>query len=379
MKKSKQTLISTVLFLSLGLFACKKPLTQPTDTSSTDTSISTMDTTSEADSTTESTSEVANEAVYEIDDFFPNTDNKLYEYTGHGVEYAGFDEYTDYSSENRKQYRRPNEGTTVAEVVELQENQIVSLFHEGEIYYREDLLDKSDEVKEILLQGPFEVGHSWEIPDGRTKEITGLEVAVTTPYGEFDTLEVTTDFDNGLAHEKNYYAPDIGLVKSVYTDKGTEGEEDFEVLTELKSIEEKPYEHQISFYYPDFENDEIVVTQKTVPMKTNEETKKTIEKAYKEVPKGLTSVLSPRALMNSLYLNEDGRVYADFTFALIDEMNAGAYLEAQIIQSLVNTLGNYYGTKEVYLTVDGNPYQSGHIALQRGEFFKVKTEGSVEQ
>lgn len=379
MKRSKQTIISAVLFLSLSLVACKKPTTEPTDTSSMESSVSTMDTSSETDTTTESTSEEANEVVYEIGDFFPDTDNKLYEYTGHGVEYAGFDEYTDYSSENRKQYRRPNEGTTVAEVVELQGNQIVSLFHEGEIYYREDLLDKSDEVQEIILQGPFEVGHSWEIPDGRTKEITGVGVSVTTPYGELKTVEVTTDFENGLANEKNYYAPDIGLVKSIYTDKGTEGEDDFEVLTELKSIEEKPYEHQISFYYPDFEKDDMVVTQKPVPMKTNEETKKAIEKAYKEVPEGLTSVLSPRALMNSLYLNDDGRVYADFTFALIDEMNAGAYLEAQIIQSLVNTLGTYYGVKEVYLTVDGNPYQSGHIALQRGEFFKVKTEGSVEQ
>ena len=45
-------------------------------------------------------------------------------------------------------------------------------------------------------------------------------------------------------------------------------------------------------------------------------------------------------------------------------MNAGAGGENLILQSIVNTFGNYYGEK-VYLTVDNKPYESGHIVLEK--------------
>ena len=51
----------------------------------------------------------------------------------------------------------------------------------------------------------------------------------------------------------------------------------------------------------------------------------------------------------------------------ITEMNAGASFENLILQSLTNTLGNYYGVQEVYLTIDGGPYESGHIKIEEGE------------
>lgn len=375
MKSSKRTIVQAILLVSLGLVACSTPNTDSTDTANVDSSVST----SEVSSDTSASSTGEEESAYKIEDFFPNTDNLLYEYEGSGMEYAGFKEYTDYSSNTRKQYRRPNDGTTVAEVIELQDDQIAVLFHEGEVYYRENMLKKSDTVQEILLQAPFEIGHSWDLPEGRTKTITGLDVPVVTPYGEFTALEVTTEFDNNLATETMYYAPDIGLVKSVYQDKETEESEAMEIVTELKEIKEQPYVHQIRFFYPDFENERIVATNKEVSMNTNDETKKVLAKAYKDVPGDLVSVLSPSTVLNSFYLNKDGRVYADFTRQLIDEMNAGAFLETQILQSLVNTLGTYFGVEEVSLTVEGRPYQSGHVALERGEFFKVRLDDVVEE
>jgi hypothetical protein len=59
-------------------------------------------------------------------------------------------------------------------------------------------------------------------------------------------------------------------------------------------------------------------------------------------------------------------------------MNAGAGYESMILQSIVNTLGGYYGVDQVYLTVEGEPYSSGHIAMKKGEFFKVNLNNSVE-
>ena len=46
-------------------------------------------------------------------------------------------------------------------------------------------------------------------------------------------------------------------------------------------------------------------------------------------------------------------------------MNAGSGGENLILQSIVNTFGNYYGVEKVCLTVDNKPYESGHIVLEK--------------
>lgn len=362
--------IKMIVCVALGLAGCGLQ-TEEQDESSV--SSSSLLSSTEESSEEESSSQNSVESVYTIEDFFPNTDNLLYEYTGEGMEYAGFSEHTVYSADNRKQYYRPNEGTTVAEVLALQEDKLVVLYHEGEKYFRENLLDKSNEPIEILLQGPFEVGTTWDIPEGRTKTITGLEVPVTTELAEYETLEVTTEWDNGLAVVVDYYAPEVGLVKSVYT-----GDEGIEVVTEINSITETPFEQKIRFYYPNAESEQVEYVDKTVQMKTNDSTKDALGSIYKETPEGLTPVLTENVEINTLYLNDDGRVYVDFSQELIEEMNAGALAETLIVESIVNTIGNYYGTTEVYLTVAGEPYQTGHIEQQEGDFFPVDVEGIPE-
>lgn len=360
-----------ILLVALGLTACGTQSEEPIESSASESSQ--VSSSEESSSEVESSSQEPVESVYTIDDFFPNTDNLYYEYTGEGNEYAGFWEHTVYSNENRKQYSRNNGGTEVAEVVALQDDQLVILYHEGETYYRENLLEKSNETGEILLQGPFEIGTNWEIPEGRTKTITGLEVPVKTELAEYETLEVTTEWDNGLAVVVDYYAPEIGLVKSIFTD-----DEGNEVTTEIQSITETPFEQTIRFYYPNFDSEQVEYIDKTVQMNTNDSTKDAIEAAYKETPEGLTPVLTENVEINMLYLNDDGRVYVDFSQELIDEMNAGSLAEMLIVESLVNTIGNYYGVTEVYLTVAGNSYQTGHIEQQEGEFFQVDVEETQE-
>lgn len=356
----------------LGVTACGSQSGDPEE-SSTNESSQSSSSEAEESSVSESSTQEPTESIYTTKDFFPNTDNLHYEYTGEGIEYAGFSESTVYSTENRKQFSRNNGGTEVAEVIALQEDQLVVLYHKGEVYYRENALEKSNEPIEILLQSPFQVGASWEIPDGHTKTITGLEVPVTTELAEYETLEVTTEWDNESAVVVDYYAPEIGLVKSVFTD-----DEGNEVITEIQSITETPFEQTIRFYYPNFESEQVEYVNKTVQMNTNDSTKDAIESAYKEIPEGLTPVLSENVDINTLYLNDDGRVYVDFSQELMDEMNAGSLVEQLIVESLVNTIGNYYDVTEVYLTVAGKPYQTGHIEQQEGDFFQVDVEGIPE-
>ncbi|MFZ1393331.1 MAG: hypothetical protein WAS22_01095, partial [Trichococcus flocculiformis] len=55
----------------------------------------------------------------------------------------------------------------------------------------------------------------------------------------------------------------------------------------------------------------------------------------------------------------------------VSEMNAGTSAESLILQGVVNTIGEYYGVQEVYLTVAGNSYESGHILMAEGAYFTV--------
>ncbi|HKM40883.1 MAG TPA: GerMN domain-containing protein, partial [Patescibacteria group bacterium] len=68
----------------------------------------------------------------------------------------------------------------------------------------------------------------------------------------------------------------------------------------------------------------------------------------------------------------------DFSKELLTEMNAGSSLEGEILKSLVNTLGEFYDVDKVYITVEGQPYESGHFAISSEEFFKVDKDGIKE-
>ena len=118
---------------------------------------------------------------------------------------------------------------------------------------------------------------------------------------------------------------------------------------------------------------------KQLSFKTNDLTRIVFENAFKDLPKGdLAKVLGPNVKIKSLYLNKDNRVYIDFTKELLSEMNAGSGYESLILQSITNTIGTYYGVDKVYITIEDNPYVSGHIVMKKGEFFAVNLTNSVE-
>jgi uncharacterized protein involved in tellurium resistance len=71
-------------------------------------------------------------------------------------------------------------------------------------------------------------------------------------------------------------------------------------------------------------------------------------------------------------------VYIDLNKDFVTEMNAGSGYESMILQSIGNTFGKYYNSQKVILTIDNNPYESGHIVMKKGEYIKVKYDDAVE-
>lgn len=306
-----------------------------------------------------------------IEDYFPANENTHYIYEGMGNEYASYDVYVDYASDGKIQQRTDNGGTVMATVLEIKNGKLTKVFSRGEAYYRENFLNTREGKEEVLLMEPLEKGTTWTLPDSRVSTITGTSVKVDTPSGSYEAIEVTTEGQYGKITA--YYAKDVGLVKSVFESEGTE------VTSTLKKIERNvPFKQRVSFYYPNIDDNRIYYREREVSFMTNDVTRNVLAEAYKEeAPAGTGRVFSPNTKINSLYLNKDGMVYIDLNREFLSEMNAGAGYESMILDSIASTFGRYYNAQRVILTIDGGLYESGHIALQKGEYLEAKYEDAV--
>lgn len=317
------------------------------------------------------TSTPASEAL-QIQEYFPINENTRYVYEGKGNEYASYDVYIDYISENKIQQRVNNGGTVMANVVELKAGKLTMLSSREEAYYRENLLEIKGDEEEILLMEPLVKGTSWTLKDSRVRTITSLSVDITTPKGSYKAIEVTTQGQNDETID--YYAKNVGLVKSVFTSGETE------VTSSLSKIEEDvSLLQKINFYYPNINDEKIYFESKKISFKTNDVTNQVLEEAYKSITNNaIGGVFTTNTKINSLYLNKDKIVYINLNSTFLTEMNAGASYEQMILQSIANTFGQYYNAEKVMLTIDNKPYESGHINMGIGESLIVNTENTVE-
>jgi hypothetical protein len=302
-----------------------------------------------------------------VSDYFPVHNNTRLVYQGEGNEFASYEVYTDFAKDGRQQKRIVTGGATSVRVIEVSKNQAAVVFAQGEVPWRQNMLKQESGEPEVLLRVPLEAGNAWLLGDPRTRSITAVGLKVETPLGVYNAIEVITQSPYGKTAD--YYAAGVGLIKTVYTPSEGEGT----VTSTLAAIEEGvPLVQTIRFYYPDAAAGQLGYVDRDVSFYTNDSTREVLTKAYKQTPpEPLGAVFSPGTKINSLYLNEDGMVYIDLNRAFQKEMNAGAAVESMMLQSVANTFGHYYGVSRVLLTIDGKPYESGHISLRPGEYLTV--------
>lgn len=293
-----------------------------------------------------------------IEELYPITENTKYSYEGEGNEFATYVSFVDYVSNNRIQNRTNNGGTETVNVYEIKDDQLTLLYSRGETYFRHNFLNKEYGEGKVLLKGPLEEGNSWAYDENTTATITNLSKEIVTTLGNYQAIEVTLEGEQGKT--VNYYAKDVGLIKTISSG------ESYEVSSTLSSIENNiPLIQTIALFYPNTDGS-IDTIDVQIEFNTNDEPKDIIEEVVKEL--SVYEILSPNTIINELYFDEEeNSVHIDLSDDFISEMNAGASFENLILQSLTNTLGNYYGVQEVYLTIDGGPYESGHIRIEEGE------------
>lgn len=309
-----------------------------------------------------------------LTDYFPLTPDVFLDYDGTGNEYVPMKVWVEYVTADSIQLSYDNGGTEVHRLLRISDGQVRQIASVAEVYVREDLsLLEPDPDGEILLQEPLSVGSSWKV-DGQTRLISALNVPVSTPAGDFEAIEVTTEGENTTT--RHYYAPGVGLVKMTVT-----GE--YEITQTLRQRVENQYRIvPMTFYYGRLTqtDSEILFKEIDVELRTNYGIRELLTRYFRSpIDPDLPPLISENTQINQISLDPgSGVVTADFSPELVTEMNAGSTFEAVIIRCIVNTIGHAYGADKVSITLDGRPYESGHIALGPGEYFGVDDEGMIE-
>jgi hypothetical protein len=318
---------------------------------------------------------VAPEEKLTVQDYYPLKEDAVYIYEGSGNEYASMTVWMDFYEEKKGllQTRTNNGGTETVRVIERTEDKVSVLTTIDECYYRDRLFEAEFlDTAEVLLMEPLIKGTEWTLSNNRKRYISNTEVQITTPLGTYLALEVTTESPQDVII--NYYAPGVGLVKTVFVS------EDLEITSSLKEIkEDAPYNQDLIIYYPK-DDGMIYRKRETLYFHTNDITAIILENAVKKDAAKDTNLplISSDTKIKSLSLGKDNKVNIDLSKEFIEDMNVGAEYEALVLQSITNTLGNYYQVSEVIITVEGKPYESGHFSLQEGEAFTVDMEKVIQ-
>ena len=298
-------------------------------------------------------------AEYSVSDYFPFVPNRTVVYRGIGNEYAAYTAYPDYIFDNRIQMRSNNGGTETIKIIEISDGKLALILSKDEVYYKTNYLDAYTSEGEILLQEPLIAGTSWQ-EGGSTRSITGVDVPVTTPYGDFSALEVTTVYADSIT--RDYYAPNTGLIKTEFESGGNLISSELE-----KIIFNNAYAFSPVIYSPKTNDTDIAITSHTeqIHLFTNEDITSYFEQFFIG-----QNMMSKNTRINSLRPADiSGAAHIDFSQQFITEMNAGSSAEAAILQSVANTVGAYFQTDRVIITLDGENYASGHFEMADGEWF----------
>lgn len=282
-------------------------------------------------------------------DYFPPQAQGQRVYTSDGMEFSSFTETIDFTSDNLRQTRENNGGTSLLKLYAISPKEVSLRAQMPEFYVHEDYLDrlKDEEKQKILLQAPLQVGHKWAVPAGE-REIKSLDASIDTPAGVFTNVLVVEEHLEGQS-TLEYYAPQAGLVKKV--EKLAQGEGDpLEITTEL-SAENNHFTETLTFYPV-----EEVGTPATdqISITTNDPLKKRLLKPYQEA-----GTLPASLDILSLYSHrdQDGQsreVAVDFSEAVKELKNAGG------LEALLKTIAHYYQVDKLYVSAAGQAFTSAN-------------------
>lgn len=147
---------------------------------------------------------------------------------------------------------------------------------------------------------------------------------------------------------------------------------------EDESTESIKEENAKIFYY-DVVTDKVVYINKVIKFEDNEIATALVNELKTAPNDEISPSISKDINLNSANVNKaTSTITLDFSSDFVSAQNLGSGSESSTINAICNTFGSYFNVDNVIITLDGQPYSSGHILMAEGEAFKVNLDNSIE-
>jgi hypothetical protein len=265
--------------------------------------------------------------------------------------------FVTYTEGDRIQRRVAAPKMSSTEIIEYKDGALALIYGEPVFYFFESLLDVEPNMSFVILKEPLQTGQTWKPDEYSDVEITSMSTRIDTPAGSFDCMEVSTSYVDGRI-QKEYYAPQVGLVKTTYTNAESTALE-FS-LTEM--IEGAALDVYTSFYKPGTEPEE-----RSVQVVTNTDLAEVFNTELHKPFSDGTQILPDSVALDMLVVDRtENCVYMDLSSDLAELGN-----EVEILKALSDTIGNFFDTAKAKPLERGGEYSSANISYGIDDFIEV--------
>lgn len=296
--------------------------------------------------------------VYDLSSFLPTGDLHISYVDAKGN--VARETYVEYSSESEEstsvQHRVITRGadSPFVYVTKIKDGKLMRTHTSSSVGYTYNVMNQENIDPDVLLSAPVTLGNSWDIPGGR-RTITAVDVIVDVPLGSYRAVEVTTNYDDGQKIVQ-YYVPDFGLLCEYQYDKNGNEISSLEASTQES---DQGFTQLIRFYFVEPYSSSIRYQSRRVTIKPNASMGSRFINQFRTVPSGSGLITLDDVSINSIRLDSHGYVHVDFSFSLITTVSyIGRSSEGLLLTALANTFCEYYQTNRMYITIDGELYES---------------------
>ncbi len=311
---------------------------------------------------------------YHLWDFAPYLPNQIKQFNNGTQNSATYMNYSQNDiAQSQVQWRQL--GQVVTQVFVMGEGQIQQITSTTNLNPYDNVLPSIDTIQtsdtKVLLQEPLTVGTQWTDSSNQTSEITALYDVMETEAGTLtNIIEVTRSSDNSI--QKDFYAQNQGFVGRWTSESLEEPGEYWQLIADTREV---MLTHPITLFVPDDSQAELVTKNEgTFAYQTNGSLAVAFEQMFREI-----GIIDDTIFVNDVYMDSQDVATIDFTPGVVTILNNYESSEEAVIRSIVYTLGDFFQTNKVRLTVNGNGLLPNSISYPDQGIYEISVTGSINE
>lgn len=297
---------------------------------------------------------ISKEVVHNSSDYIPATDISRIIYKGEGSEFASFERVIRDSGVDFAYY---------IDIMGTAESKLIKDTDDGLVFIGDGVEDymglneyEIDDNLDILLPKEIQKDSTWKKGEFNLT-VLSIDEVVSTDMGDITAIKVLSETNDSKGSETLYYAKGLGLIKREM--KSEDGMVITSIISEVIKTNKDVYESTVEIFKLDSQAETIISESVVIPLRKGDSAKDALISRYSEIA---PEIISSDVKIKSLN-KEDDLLTIDFNSKFVSNMNAGANTEMLILNSVAKTFARAYNVDFVNITVEGEAYSSGHIAL----------------